>query len=56
MRQKKKTRSPRATPNTPVSTARAATADELAALARAQQDQLSAESFWKSAGRLTKLR
>jgi hypothetical protein len=39
-----------------VSTARAATQDELAAIARAQQGQLSAESFWKTAGRLTKLR
>jgi hypothetical protein len=39
-----------------VSTARAATEDELTAIARAQQGQHSAESFWKAAGRLTKLR
>ena len=39
-----------------VRTARAATEDELSAIARAQQGQLSAESFWKAAGRLTKLR
>jgi hypothetical protein len=37
-------------------TARAATEEELAAIVRAQEGQLSAESFWKAAGRLTKLR
>jgi hypothetical protein len=45
-----------AAPDAEVRTARAATEDELAAIARAQEGQLSAESFWKAAGRLTKLR
>jgi hypothetical protein len=35
---------------------RAATQEELASVARAQQGQYSAESFWKAAGRFTKLR
>lgn len=43
-------------PDEPVNTARSATKDELAAIARAQQGQHSAESFWKAAGRFTKLR
>ena len=30
--------------------------DALAAIARSQNGQLSAESFWKTAGRFTKLR
>jgi hypothetical protein len=38
------------------STARPATEQELAAIVRAQEGQLSAEGFWKAAGRLTKLR
>ncbi len=43
-------------PDEQVNTARAATEDELAAVARAQQGQYSAESFWRAAGRFTKLR
>ena len=36
--------------------ARSASEDDLAAVARSQQGLASAEGFWKSAGRFTKLR
>lgn len=54
--QRARTRAEGAARGPAVSTARAATPDELEAIAQAQQGQLSAESFWKAAGRLTKLR
>lgn len=50
------TPTPAPAPETAPITARAATQDELAALARAQEGLASAEGFWKAAGRFSKLR
>ena len=50
------TRAPMSAPEAQVRTARAPTEKELAGIVRATEGQPSAESFWKAAGRLAKLR